>query len=253
MNACLDGFLSRLDAVSSAHRTWEELLAFQKSLGFDLMMYGYACGDPAASETGVKTLSNFPTSYQSRYSRERYYLHDPVVHHCIAHLTPVRVGRDAIRLRPDKEGGTLSPIQRRIVEEAGDCGMRSGIALPLRSVGSHPMAGMSLSNAMAPDEFERFLADWGAVAQLAALHAHTRMQMQLQPRTEDRHAADLSMRERDCLAWASRGLSSKEAATRMNLSHRTVEFHIANAMTKLNASSRIQAVARAMALGLVTP
>ena len=251
MNACLDGFLSRLDAASSARHTWEELLAFQKSLGFDLMMYGYACGDPAA-ETGVKTLSNFPSSYQSRYCREQYYLHDPVVHHCIAHLTPLRVGRDAIRLWPDK-GGSLSPTQRRIVEEAGDCGMRSGLALPLRSVGRHPIAGMSLSNAMAPGEFERFLTDWGAVAQLAALHAHTRMQMQLQPREEDGHVAELSVRECDCLAWASRGLSSKEAAKRMNLSPRTVEFHIANAMTKLHAASRIQAVARAMALGLVTP
>jgi DNA-binding CsgD family transcriptional regulator len=248
MSACLDGFLSRLDATGSVRHTWEELLAFQKSLGFDLMMYGYASGDPAASETGVETLSNFPADYQSRYCREQYYLHDPVVSHCITHLTPLRVGRDVIR-----KGGSLSPMQRRIVNEAGDCGMRSGLAIPLRSVGRYPLAGLSLSNAMAPDEFERFLADWGAVAQLAALHAHTRMQMQLSLRVEGQHVTELSVRERDCLAWASRGLSSKEAAARMNLSSRTVEFHIANAMTKLKATSRIQAVARAMALGLVTP
>ena len=252
VGACLDGFLSRLDATASARHTWEELLVFQKSLGFDLMMYGYASGDPAAAETEVETLSNFPADYQSRYRREQYHLHDPVVHHCIAHLTPLLVGRDAVRFWLDK-GHSLSPIQRRIVDEAGDCGMRSGLALPLRSVGCYPVAGMSLSNAMTSDEFRRFLADWGAVAQLAALYAHTRMQIQFQPRTEERHVVELSERERDCLAWASRGLSSKEAAARMNLSSRTVEFHIANAMTKLNAASRIQAVARAMALGLVTP
>ncbi|MDR3440509.1 LuxR family transcriptional regulator [Telmatospirillum sp.] len=252
MNALLDGFLSRLDATVSVRHTWNETLAFQKSLGFDLMMYGYTCGDPTEAETEVATLSNFPADYQIRYRQERYYRQDPVVHHCVVSLSPLLVGRDAVGFSPDQTL-LMTPVQHRIVDEAAACGMRTGIAIPLRSPGRHPIAGMSLSNAMTLGEFKRFIAEWGSVAQLAVLYAHTRMQTQLQPREEEWREIDLTVRERDCLLWASRGLTSKATAIRLRLSPKTVDFHLANAMNKLSAATRIQAVARAVTFGLVTP
>lgn len=252
MKALLEDFLSRLDATVSVRHTWDETLAFQKALGFDLVMYGYVEGDPAETETEVVTLSNFPVDYQLRYRQEHYHRQDPVVAHCITNLSPLLVGRDVIRFWPD-QGRSLTAVQRRIIDEAALCGMRTGIAIPLRSPGRHPVAGMSLSNAMTPGEFNRFIAEWGSVAQLAVLYAHTRMQMQLQSQDVEWRDIDLTGRERDCLLWASRGLSSKETANRMKLSSKTVDFHVANAMNKLKAATRIQAVARAMTLGLVTP
>lgn len=252
MNGRLDDFLTRLSATGSMRQTWNETLAFQKSLGIDLIMYGYSAGMPGKADVDVATLSNFPDAYQIRYRQERYYRQDPVVSHCIANLSPLLVGRDAVCLWKDKGAG-LSPIQRRIVNEAAACGMQSGVAIPMRSPGNHPVAGMSLSNAMPVHRFRRFWAEWGAEAQLAALYAHTRMQMQLQPREQEEKEVALTARERECLLWASQGLSSKQTANRLGVSSRTVEFHVANAMKKLKAASRVQAVTRAMALGLMIP
>jgi len=63
----------------------------------------------------------------------------------------------------------------------------------------------------------------------------------------------LAPRERDCLAWVARGASSKQAAQRLALSVYTVNEYVASAMRKLRATSRTEAVASALSLGLIDP
>ncbi len=71
------------------------------------------------------------------------------------------------------------------------------------------------------------------------------------PRNGD--APLLAPRERDCLAWVARGASSKQAAQRLALSVYTVNEYVASAMRKLQATSRSEAVANALSLGLLDP
>jgi DNA-binding NarL/FixJ family response regulator len=47
------------------------------------------------------------------------------------------------------------------------------------------------------------------------------------------------------------GLTMRQAASRLGISPRTVESHIASLYRKLGASSRVQVVAKADALGLI--
>ncbi|MGL4961810.1 MAG: helix-turn-helix domain-containing protein [Inquilinus sp.] len=61
----------------------------------------------------------------------------------------------------------------------------------------------------------------------------------------------LAPRERDCLAWVARGASSKQAARHLALSAYTVDEYVASAMRKLQATSRSEAVANALSLGLL--
>ncbi|MGK9170035.1 helix-turn-helix transcriptional regulator [Inquilinus limosus] len=61
----------------------------------------------------------------------------------------------------------------------------------------------------------------------------------------------LAPRERDCLVWVARGASSKQAAQRLALSVYTVNEYVASAMRKLRATSRSEAVATAVSLGLL--
>lgn len=62
----------------------------------------------------------------------------------------------------------------------------------------------------------------------------------------------LTLRERDCLKWVSSGKTSWEIACILQISERTVIFHLANAARKLNTSTRPQTVAKALRLGLLT-
>jgi DNA-binding NarL/FixJ family response regulator len=59
----------------------------------------------------------------------------------------------------------------------------------------------------------------------------------------------LSPREREILGLLSQGLSGEQAAEKLVLSSETIRTHVRNAMSKLNASTRVHAVALALQRG----
>ncbi|ESW68127.1 LuxR family transcriptional regulator [Mesorhizobium sp. LSJC277A00] len=61
----------------------------------------------------------------------------------------------------------------------------------------------------------------------------------------------LSPREKECLMWTARGKSSWETGMILGISANTVNFHIKNIMTKLDAASRTVAAVKAIRLGLI--
>lgn len=61
----------------------------------------------------------------------------------------------------------------------------------------------------------------------------------------------LSERETEVLSWAMAGKTNWEISMILNISERTVKFHIQNVMVKLEASSRAHAVAIALGQGLI--
>lgn len=66
--------------------------------------------------------------------------------------------------------------------------------------------------------------------------------------------ADLvfSRREQECMLWMSRGRSNAEIGEILGISERTVKFHVANLMKKLNAANRTEAIAIAARSGWLT-
>jgi DNA-binding NarL/FixJ family response regulator len=67
-----------------------------------------------------------------------------------------------------------------------------------------------------------------------------------------RHVA-LNEREMECLTWSARGKTSPEIAQIVNISKRTVNFHIENACRKLNVATRTEAVVKATSGRLIDP
>lgn len=63
--------------------------------------------------------------------------------------------------------------------------------------------------------------------------------------------ASLTPRERQVLALLSGGLTIGQIATRLAISPRTVETHVAKLYRKLGVGGRVQAISRAATLGLV--
>ena len=76
---------------------------------------------------------------------------------------------------------------------------------------------------------------------------------QLVRRAREGHdvAAGLTKRERQVLAMLSDGLTIGQVASRLGISPRTVETHVAKLYRKLGVRTRLQAVSRAVSLGLV--
>lgn len=70
--------------------------------------------------------------------------------------------------------------------------------------------------------------------------------------TEER-LAPLTRRERDILGLVGRGLTNPEIATQLTVSISTVKTHVNRIMTKLDLTSRAQAVTLAYESGLIRP
>jgi len=61
----------------------------------------------------------------------------------------------------------------------------------------------------------------------------------------------LSKRERQCLDLASRGMTTRDISTKLDITSRTVQFHFTRIFTKLGAANRHEAIARAIQTGIV--
>lgn len=63
----------------------------------------------------------------------------------------------------------------------------------------------------------------------------------------------LTEREIEILTWVARGKSSSDIATILDISERTVNFHMDNAMRKAGVATRVQAAVKCALLGLIDP
>ena len=75
--------------------------------------------------------------------------------------------------------------------------------------------------------------------------------MARQARASSGAQAIITPRELEILEFVSLGLTVKQVATRLGLSPRTVEAHIAKLYRKLGVRNRVQAISRAVSLGLI--
>jgi DNA-binding NarL/FixJ family response regulator len=71
-------------------------------------------------------------------------------------------------------------------------------------------------------------------------------------RRPDEHAVEpLTEREMDVLRLAAKGFTNKAIGVQLNISDRTVQGHLAHVFAKLQATSRTEAVMRAVSLGWI--
>lgn len=68
---------------------------------------------------------------------------------------------------------------------------------------------------------------------------------------QDKPSIKLTPREQEVLRWASEGKTSKDISIILGISDKTVNLHADNFISKLNASNRTNAVARAIRLNLI--
>ena len=70
------------------------------------------------------------------------------------------------------------------------------------------------------------------------------------PKRREKCAA-LTSREREVLLWLKCGSNTNEIAAILQISGRTVKYHIGNVIDKLDAENRLHAVTIAMERGLL--
>lgn len=62
----------------------------------------------------------------------------------------------------------------------------------------------------------------------------------------------LTRRQIECLRWIAQGKSSNDIGAILNISRRTVDYHVIEICVRLNVRTRMQAVTVAMARGWIS-
>lgn len=222
---------TRLDDLETIWRTR------MGELGFTFAALG-AHVDPLRPERASYVFQNYPTEWIEHFSQQRYHLVDPVFRAAESGVGEF-VWTDSEFREP------LSWRQRRILDEAGEFGLRYG-----RSHALTPMPPLKASGHLIAGEPD-LPEDVYYAGKITNILVHHRAVQLCAPSQVS--FAVLRRRERQCLELCASGFTDAEIARQLEIGVATVRRHIERARVRLGASSRIQAAARAIASGQIKP
>ncbi|MGC2964273.1 LuxR family transcriptional regulator [Paraburkholderia graminis] len=181
--------------------------------------------------------ARYPQDWVRYYQRRDYASTDPVHRAAFLQSAPFR-WHDIIG---------LSKAERRLLDEAGEAGLRAGLSIPVhQSDGSILLFNLSGPLRSVNDTINSRLAYLISVQFHYELH-----RLALIPSRRMAHL--LTARQLECLTWVARGKTSAEIGEILGRSRYTVEFHIKEAMDALNIRSRTAAAVHATVQGIIKP
>ncbi|HYE00822.1 MAG TPA: LuxR family transcriptional regulator [Alphaproteobacteria bacterium] len=220
-----------------------------ENLGFETFTYAAVRTVPGTVAAGAPTvigrpycISMWEGRWTEHYQRSRYYEIDPVFQASLRSLLPL----DWRHLRPADRSAPAHQVMR----DAHAIGFKQGITIPVHAPDGE-FGLISVTADVSDREFAKLAAAQGPLLHLLAIHFHEAARRHLQA-LQRAGTVGLSAREVQALIWAGHGKTNEEIADILHLSSRTVRFHLRNAATKLGVETRIQAVVRAVQLGLIS-
>lgn len=205
--------------------------------GFDHA--AYAGSNPIAGT--IHGYVTYPDEWKQMYVDQQLHLYDPTLAIAARSIAPV----DWSRLeRTDNF--------ERVFRSASDFGIKPrGLTIPVR--GPYGDIGMlSVTRNCTQTEWDKVIPTMLSDLQSMAVHLHDGA-MRSHMLTRTLRAPHLSSREIEILQWIAAGKSQQDVGDILGISVRTVEVHLRSGRDKLFALTTPQAVARAIAMGLIYP
>jgi LuxR family quorum-sensing system transcriptional regulator SolR len=223
-------------AAGNEQQLFEQIALFAKTLGFEYCCYGIRVPLPV-SKPAVAIFDTYPSGWMKHYQESRFLEVDPTV----------RAGMQSTGLIvwPEAKADDAS----RLWADARDFGLSVGVAHS--SWAAHGVFGLLTisrpAERLTPAEINLLTLQTSWLANLS----HTLMSQFLVPKLAPEAGVLLTSREREVLCWTGEGKTSCEIGQILNISERTVNFHVNNVLAKLSATNKVQAVVKAIAMGLV--
>ncbi|RZF23641.1 LuxR family transcriptional regulator [Paraburkholderia sp. UYCP14C] len=223
-------------AARDEHQLFQQVASFAKQLGFEYCCYGIRIPVPV-SKPVVATFDTYPSGWMMHYRASGFLDIDPTV----------RAGMHSTNLIVWPESS--DDDAPRLWSDAHDFGLTVGVAHSSWAAhGAFGLLTMSRhADALTPAEIDRLSLPMNWLANLS----HMLMNRFLLPKLAPETRVTLTAREREVLCWTGEGKTSYEIGQILNISERTVNFHVNNVLLKLDATNKVQAVVKAIAMGLI--
>lgn len=231
--------LTSLRAADSVQALYENGYEFAKALGFERFIY--AVRVPVTfSQPYVFALNGFPSGWLEAHQELGYLENDPVVAHISKTFKPFFWDELTQRVGLDDE----------FFEHAKSYNLNSGLSMPIRG-DKGEIAVMNVATSKLIDDDELYRDELMVAMQWYLPRLHERVHELVLDQPQSGFDVNLTKREQSCLRWVGDGKTSWEIGKILNISERTVVFHLKNATTKLQASNRQEAFAKALRFGKI--
>jgi len=226
-------------SVEDLHTSTAEIV---KKLGFEHFLYAVRV-NISLTRPYHFLFSGYPKEWRDHYEASGYASIDPTVQHCAKKVIPIIWDGHVFSAKP----------AQKLKSEAQDFGLTNGASFAVH--GGHGEAAMlSLTTSRNSRQASQDIVATLGSAQLLTCYLHEAVQrIVLSKDTLPLRKINLTERERECILWAAEGKTGWEIANILNVSERTVTFHLQNAAQKMGVTSRQHAVSRAVSLGLIAP
>jgi len=224
--------LDRQDAIPTLIESFQNLIG---KFGMKCFMLGDP-STPKIQRDDRVLASTWPNEWMSQWFSHNYVSVDPVVNQILARNDPVRWSETR---------GVNDEAGARVLDEATEFRLKDGFALPIYS-----RDGFVVGISMGTDQYDLSKQD-EACLHLASLYFHAKLERLRAKGTPPRRGPRLTPRERECLSWVAAGKTDWEISQILSIAEQTVHEYVQNALIKLNATTRAQAVAIAITSQLI--
>jgi LuxR family quorum sensing-dependent transcriptional regulator len=230
-------FVERLDRLPSADEVMDAMLCVLGPFGFESFAF-FAMPRPGLRLEDVRFACRMPRKLREIVHKEQYILISPAARHCRRTVHPFKWNTAPY----DRE---REPRAAAFVDVMTEFELANGIAVPIPSpTGCEGMAWLA-------GQRQDLTACNMPLIHFVALYAFDRIR-----RLANRMPfakPNLTPREREVLTWVAMGKSAWEIGEILGVAKRTADEHVRQAMQKLGASNRTQAVAIACRDCLIEP
>jgi DNA-binding CsgD family transcriptional regulator len=238
MKSWQEDHLNSLLAIESEQELFDEIAILAKDMGFDYCAYGIQMSVPI-SRPFVASFNNFSKEWQV----------------CQQEYTPYMDVESALQPDIKTPHDSLIALNEVFVDapelwnEARTQGLHYGWTQFSRDA-SGSVGMLTLARTVAHmSEYELFENKMKMV--WLAQFSHATMSRLLVPKYAPETLITMTLREKEVLRWTAEGKTAYEIGQILDVSERTVNFHINNVVTKLGASNKTQAAVKAATLGML--
>ncbi len=233
-----DNDLFDLASLPPAENNFVDFL-FEVRERFGLDNVAYAGMNPI--EGSVFGHVTYDDAWKRHYAEHGLHRIDPTLQGARRSIAPV----DWSRLTRDRNF-------RKVFNEAHDFGISDqGMTIPVRGPYGD-VGGLSVTSNLSRAEWQKLRSHIVGDLQSVAVHVHD-LVVKSDALTGLMKSPSLSRREVEILQWTAAGKSHQDIGDILSISHRTVEVHLRSARQKLYALTTVQAVGRAISMGLIYP
>lgn len=236
MKSWQEELFSTVVGAQNEHDAFRKVEDSAQALGFAYCAYGLRIPLPFSNPKTI-VLNNYSPAWQCRYAEQDYVLIDPTVLHGRRSQAPL-VWSDQV----------FAPVNK-LWDEAQSFGLRFGWAQSNLDVGGG-FGMLSLARSSEPLSDAELAVQEVKMRWLAHI-AHLTMSRIFVGRQSAPIHPHLTAREVEVLKWTADGKTSAEISDILVVSENTVNFHVKNAVLKLQASNKTAATVRAAMLGLL--